>query len=154
MKESVKCISLFDPEGVNAFVLVLPLDPPSEEVKKELATIQNIFSSRVDAFTMILFTADAYPNFAVVVRFLQENRDFQQLVQSCGGRYVNFNIMDKQQVSEVQTVEKMETVRCSSFIKDMFPKTPAVRHASFSKEKVLNITVNSFQRCCRDKILS
>ncbi|XP_036953520.1 GTPase IMAP family member 8-like [Acanthopagrus latus] len=148
MKESVKCISLFDPEGVNAFVLVLPLDPPSEEDKKELETIQNIFSSRVDAFTMILFTANAYPNFAVVVRFLQENRDFQQLVQSCGGRHVVFNIKDKQQVSEVlHTVEKMGTVGCRSFTKDMFPKTLVVtRHASILNAESSNYHSQQFPK--------
>lgn len=62
---------------------------------------------------MILITADAYPNFAVVVRFLQENRDFQQLVQSLGGWHVVFNFKDKQQVSEgLQTVEKLGMQYC------------------------------------------
>ncbi|XP_035514198.1 GTPase IMAP family member 8-like [Morone saxatilis] len=140
MRESSKCISLCDPEGVHAFVLVLPLDPPSEEDKKEIETIRNTLSSRVNDFIMILFTAEANPNFSVVVRFLQENRDIQQLLQSCGGRYVVFNIKDKQKVSEVlHTVEKMRVVGCRGFTRDMFPKpripTRLTRHASFIEKE-------------------
>ncbi|XP_051277831.1 uncharacterized protein LOC127375706 [Dicentrarchus labrax] len=123
MRESSKCISLCDPEGVNAFVQVLPLDPPSEEDKKEIETMRNTLSSRVNNFIMILFTAEENPNYSVAVRFLQENRDSQQLLQSCGGRHVVFNIKDKQQVSEVlHTVEKMRVAGCRGFTREMFPK--------------------------------
>ncbi|XP_070819911.1 uncharacterized protein [Chaetodon trifascialis] len=133
-KESLKCISHCDPEGVHAFILVLPLDPPSEEDKKELETIQNIFSSRVNDFTMILITAEASRNFSVAVRFLQDNGVIQQFSQSCGGRYVFINIKDKKQVSEVlDTVEKMRVVGCRGFTKDLFPTV--TRHASLYQAK-------------------
>ncbi|XP_070760331.1 GTPase IMAP family member 8-like [Enoplosus armatus] len=136
IKESLRCISLCDPEGVHAFVLVLPLDPPSEEDKKELETIQNTFRSRVNDFTMILFTTKVI--FPAVERFLKENRDIQQLLQSCGGQYVVFNIKDKQQVSEVlHAVEKMGVVGCRGFTKGMFPKPLTKqlgRQASFKEE--------------------
>ncbi|XP_059192534.1 uncharacterized protein LOC131974297 [Centropristis striata] len=134
-KESLKCISLCEPEGVHAFVLVLPLDNPSEEDKKELETIQNTFSHRVNDFTMILFTSEFNPNFLLVEKFLQENRDIQDLLQSCDGRYFVCNINDKQQVSEMlHTVEKMRDVGCRGFTKDLFPRLPEnrlSRHASF-----------------------
>ncbi|XP_033182040.1 GTPase IMAP family member 7-like [Anabas testudineus] len=46
MEESFRCISLCDPEGVHAFILVLPVGPLTDEDKGELETIQNTFSSR------------------------------------------------------------------------------------------------------------
>ncbi|XP_037633785.1 uncharacterized protein LOC119492945 [Sebastes umbrosus] len=130
-KELLKCISLCDPEGVHAFILVLPVGPQSEEDKKELETIQHTFSSRVNDFTMILFTAEANPSFVVAERSLQESRE---IIQSCGGPYVVCNIKDGQQVSEVlNTVETMRAVGRQSFTKDMFPKpriNPVTRHTS------------------------
>uniref|UniRef100_A0A3Q3MPT9 AIG1-type G domain-containing protein n=1 Tax=Mastacembelus armatus TaxID=205130 RepID=A0A3Q3MPT9_9TELE len=108
MEESLGCISLCDPEGVHAFILVLPVDPLTDEDKGELKTIQNTFSSRVNDFTMILFTVESDPTAPAVVDFVRENRDIQELCQSCGGRSVVLNIRDKQQVSELlDTVDTM-----------------------------------------------
>nr|XP_033475432.1 GTPase IMAP family member 8-like [Epinephelus lanceolatus] len=128
--ESLKCISFCDPEGVHAFILVLPLGAPSEEDKKELETLRKTFSFRVCDFTMILFTVEANHDSLAVERFLQENRDIQQLLQNCGGQCIVYNINDKEQVSKVlHTVEKMGVVGCRSFTKDMFPKQLA-RHST------------------------
>ncbi|XP_074495887.1 GTPase IMAP family member 8-like [Sebastes fasciatus] len=129
-KELLKCISLCDPEGVHAFILVLPVGPQSEEDKKELETIQQTFSSGVNDFTMILFTTEANPSFRAE-RPLQESRE---IIQSCGGRYRVCNIKDRQQVSEVlNTVETMRAEGRRSFTKDMFPNpqiNPVTRHKS------------------------
>ncbi|KAF3851537.1 hypothetical protein F7725_013309 [Dissostichus mawsoni] len=59
MEESFRCISSCGPEGVNAFILVLPVGPLTDEDKGELETIQNTFSSRANDNTMILFTRQA-----------------------------------------------------------------------------------------------
>ncbi|KAM8760103.1 uncharacterized protein AB9X84_008295 isoform 1-T3 [Acanthopagrus schlegelii] len=108
MKESLRCISLCDPEGVHAFILVLPVGPLTDEDKSELKTIQNTFSSRVNDFTMILFTVESDPTAPAVVNFVKGNRDIQELLQSCGGRHVVLNIKDKQQIPELlDTVDKM-----------------------------------------------
>ncbi|XP_053180707.1 cingulin-like protein 1 [Scomber japonicus] len=108
MEESLRCISLCDAEGVHAFILVLPVGPLTDEDKRELKTIRNTFSSRVDGFTMILFTVESDPTAPAVVGFVKENRDIQELCQSCGGRSVVLNIKNKQQISEMlDTVEKM-----------------------------------------------
>ncbi|XP_026176962.1 GTPase IMAP family member 8-like isoform X1 [Mastacembelus armatus] len=123
IKESLKCISLSQPGGVHAFILVLPLDPPTDQDMKELGTIQNIFSSRVNGFTLILFTVKENIKFPKVARFLNENKNIQKLFQSCGGRHVVFNTEDKQQVSELMdTVEKMTAEGSKGFTKNMFPK--------------------------------
>ncbi|KAF1389009.1 hypothetical protein PFLUV_G00068980 [Perca fluviatilis] len=107
MEESFRCISLCDPEGVHAFILVLPVGPLTDEDKGELQTIQNTFSSRVNHFTMILFTVESDPTAPDVVKFLKENKDIQELRQSCGGRYVVLNIEGQQQIPELlDAVEK------------------------------------------------
>ncbi|XP_062272836.1 GTPase IMAP family member 8-like isoform X2 [Scomber scombrus] len=108
MEESFRCISLCDPEGVHAFILVLPVGPLTDDDKGELKTIQNTFSSRVNGFTMILFPVESDPTAPAVVDFIRKDRDIQELRQSCGGRYVVLNIKNKQQISEVlDTVDKM-----------------------------------------------
>ncbi|XP_023278493.1 GTPase IMAP family member 8-like, partial [Seriola lalandi dorsalis] len=134
MKESLRCISLSDPEGVHAFILVLPLDPPTNEDKGELQTLKNTLQSRVNDFTMILFTVESDPRAPAVVNLLKRDRDIQELCQSCGGRYVVFNIKNKQQVSEVlDAVEKMRAVGSRGFTKEMILKpqmNKVVRHTS------------------------
>ncbi|XP_030579269.1 GTPase IMAP family member 8-like [Archocentrus centrarchus] len=101
MEESLRCISLCDPEGVHAFILVLPVAPPTDEDKEELETIQNTFSSQINAFTMILFTVESDPTDPAVVKLLNENKDIQELRGSCGGRSVILNIKNKQQIPEM-----------------------------------------------------
>ncbi|XP_073323392.1 GTPase IMAP family member 8-like [Pagrus major] len=121
MAESFKSISLCDPEGVHAFILVLPLDPLTDEDKGELETIQNTFSSRVNDFTMILFTVESDPNSPDVVNVLKKNKDIQELCQSCGGRYTVLNIKEKQQIPELfEDVKKMRALKSRHFTKDMF----------------------------------
>ncbi|XP_073321477.1 GTPase IMAP family member 8-like isoform X2 [Pagrus major] len=108
MEESLRCISLCDPEGVHAFILVLPVGPLTDEDKGELKTIQNTFSSRVNDFTMILFTVESDPTAPAVVNFVRKDRDIQELLQSCGGRSVVLNISNKQQIPELlDMVDKM-----------------------------------------------
>ncbi|CAK6979917.1 GTPase IMAP family member 8-like [Scomber scombrus] len=108
MEESFRCISLCDPEGVQAFILVLPVGPLTDDDKGELKTIQNMFSSRVNDITMILFTVESDPTDPAVINFVKETKEIQELCQSCGGRYVVLNIKNKQHISEMlDTVEKM-----------------------------------------------
>ncbi|MEQ2270162.1 hypothetical protein XENORESO_016467, partial [Xenotaenia resolanae] len=96
--ESFRCISLCDPEGVHAFILVLPVGPLTDEDKGELQTLQDTFSSRVNDFTMVLFTVESDPAAPAVVNFVKENKDIQKLCQSCGGRYDVLNIKDDKEI--------------------------------------------------------
>ncbi|XP_053180811.1 GTPase IMAP family member 8-like [Scomber japonicus] len=111
MEESFSCISLCEPEGVHAFILVLPVGPLTDDDKGELKTIQNTFSSQANDFIMILFTVESDPTAPAVVDFIRKNRDIQELCRSCGGRYVVLNIKNKQQISEV--LDTVETMRQS-----------------------------------------
>jgi len=68
MEESFRCVSLCDPEGVHAFILVLPVGPLTDEDKGELQTIQNTFGSGVNDFTMILLTVESDPTAPAFVK--------------------------------------------------------------------------------------
>ncbi|KAJ4948769.1 hypothetical protein JOQ06_020292, partial [Pogonophryne albipinna] len=121
MQESFRCVSLCDPEGFHAFILVLPVDPLTDEDKGELETIQNTFSSRVNDFTLILFTVESDPTAPAVVNFLKENKDIQELFQRCRGRHVVLNIKDQQQIPELlEAVEETRVGGSRCFTKDMF----------------------------------
>ncbi|KAM3611894.1 uncharacterized protein V6R79_025530 [Siganus canaliculatus] len=109
MEEAFRCVSLCGPEGVHAFVLVLPVGPLTDEDKGELETIQKTFGSKVNNFTMILFTVDSDPEASAVVDFIRKNNDIQKFHQSCGGRHVVVNIRDKQQIPEL--LDMVETMR-------------------------------------------
>ncbi|XP_026198284.1 GTPase IMAP family member 8-like [Anabas testudineus] len=139
MEESFRSISLCDPEGVHAFILVLPVGPLTDEDKGELETIQNTFSSIVNDFTMILFTVESDPTDPDVVNFVRENRDIQELCQSCGGRYVVVNIKDRKQISELlDTVEEIKLNKD----KPQYYTTKTFTHAQIDKvikqEKLIN----------------
>ncbi|XP_047448866.1 GTPase IMAP family member 8-like [Mugil cephalus] len=135
MEESLRCISLCDPEGVHAFILVLPVAPLTDENKGELEIIQNTFSSRVNDFTMILFTVESDPTHPSVAKFLKKNQSIQELCQSCGGRYFILNIKDKQQIPDLlQSVEQMRVEGSRCFTKDMFTKAQMEKVAKLKEE--------------------
>ncbi|CAI5682625.1 unnamed protein product [Oreochromis niloticus] len=146
MEESLRCISLCDPEGVHAFILVLPVAPLTDEDKGELETIQNTFSSRVNDFTMILFTVDSDPTDPAFVNFIKRNKNIQELCESCGGRSFVLNIKEKQQIPQMlDTVEKMIVKEFGCFSKDtvikglteMVRKLPAEQRSETDVERVL-----------------
>ncbi|KAM3610582.1 uncharacterized protein V6R79_006035 [Siganus canaliculatus] len=109
MEEAFRCMSLCGPEGVHAFVLVLPVGQLTDEDDGELETIQKTFGSKVSDFTTILFTVDSDPTDPAVLDFIRKNNDIQKFLQSCGGRHVVVNIRNKQQIPEL--LDMVETMR-------------------------------------------
>ncbi|XP_034534812.1 GTPase IMAP family member 8-like [Notolabrus celidotus] len=108
MKKSLRCVSLCDPEGVHAFILVLPVGHLTDEDKGELEMIQDTFGSQVNDFSMTLFTLESDPTAPADVNFVKKNKEVQDLIQSCGGRSFVLNIKDQQQIPELlDTMEKM-----------------------------------------------
>ncbi|XP_034027235.1 GTPase IMAP family member 8-like [Thalassophryne amazonica] len=123
MKESFSCVSLCGPEGVHAFILVLPVGPLTDEDKAELEIIENTFSSAIRDFSMILFTVESDPRAPEFKRFLKSIENIQELIQSFGGRHVVFNTRDKQQVPEIlAAVDQMRPKGSRSFTMEMFAK--------------------------------
>ncbi|XP_034728149.1 GTPase IMAP family member 8-like [Etheostoma cragini] len=137
VENSFRCISLCDPEGVHAFILVLPVAPLTEEDKGELETIQNTFNSRVNDFTMILFTVESDPKAPAVVKFLKENREIQELCQSWGRRCVVLNIKDQQQIPELlDSVERVRAPKGS-------PCSYTTEKLTYAKKEKSNITLHT-----------
>ncbi|XP_028989880.1 GTPase IMAP family member 8-like [Betta splendens] len=133
MEEWFRCVSLCDPEGVHAFLLVVPVAPLTDEDKAEIESIQNTFNSGVVTFTMILFTVDSDPTHPAVGDFVRGTRDLQELSQTCGGRCFILNLRDKQQIPDLmEAVEKMTANRSKCFTKDAFTRGLI--------EKVTNLT--------------
>ncbi|XP_028269469.1 GTPase IMAP family member 8-like [Parambassis ranga] len=135
MEESFRCVSLCDPEGVHAFILVLPVAPLTDEDKAELQIIQKTFSSRVNDFTIILFTVDSDPSHPAVDDIVKTDKDIQELCQSCGGRSVLLNIRDRQQVSDMlDTVDRMTAEGSKGFTMKMFTKAQTERVSKLEAE--------------------
>ncbi|KAK7933192.1 hypothetical protein WMY93_004088 [Mugilogobius chulae] len=127
MQQCLNCISLCAPEGVHAFILVLPPGPPTDENKAEIKIIQEIFSSQVLLFTMILVTVDSNSTVSA---------DIHEFSQKCGGGYLTFNTRDKQQVSELlKSVEKLSTKNePHSFTTEMFLQGQMKNYIELHKE--------------------
>uniref|UniRef100_A0A669BZU1 AIG1-type G domain-containing protein n=1 Tax=Oreochromis niloticus TaxID=8128 RepID=A0A669BZU1_ORENI len=152
MEESLRCISLCDPEGVHAFILVLPVAPLTDEDKRELETIQNTYSSRFNDFTMILFTVDSDPTDPAVGNFVKEDKNIQELCESCGGRSVVLNIKDKQQIPEMlDTVEKIKFSSDNPFSYTTKTFLHAQIERVIQKEKVINVQRDELEKLKKSK---
>uniref|UniRef100_A0A3Q1FR72 GTPase IMAP family member 8 n=1 Tax=Acanthochromis polyacanthus TaxID=80966 RepID=A0A3Q1FR72_9TELE len=99
-QELLKCISMLSP-GPHVFLLVLQVGRFTQEDKEALKTIQDTFDAKVCDLTLILFTVKSTPTHPDVIKFVKNNREIQELCQSCGGRYIIFNLKDKQQIPEL-----------------------------------------------------
>ncbi|RVE68836.1 hypothetical protein OJAV_G00095660 [Oryzias javanicus] len=135
MQESFRSISLCDPEGIHAFILVLPVDPLSDEDKGELQIIQKTFGSQVKDFTRILFTVGSDPKDPNVVDFVEKDKDIQKFIQNFGGRYNILNISNKQQISEL--LEKIQVKK--SYSVETFVQVQMEKNIQL-EEEVKNLT--------------
>ena len=147
MKEALRCVSLCDPEGVHAFILVLPVGPLTDGDMGELKAIQNTFSSHVNDFTMILFTVDSDPT--AEDKLVKDNKDIQELLQSCGGRYIVLNIKEKQQIPEL--LDKVSNMRLRPYKdKPCSYTTETFALAQIEKNRQLEETITTLQTELKD----
>ncbi|KAK7909582.1 hypothetical protein WMY93_014266 [Mugilogobius chulae] len=100
LEECLSCVSMCDPEGVHAFVIVLPLRALTDEDKTEFKTIQDIFSSRINNCTVILFIVESDPKSPAFTEFVNNHEDVKTLCQGSKG-HIFFNINDKTQAPQV-----------------------------------------------------
>ncbi|KAJ0019097.1 hypothetical protein NQD34_006666, partial [Periophthalmus magnuspinnatus] len=132
--ESLHCFSLCDPEGIHAFVIVQPVGPLNPEDKHELDVIRREFTSKINAFKMILFTVDSESGALAVSNFIRSNKDLQELCESCNNRYIILNISDKKQVEDViRMVEDISQNGSRSFTRQMATKPQVPIRNSFIK---------------------
>lgn len=131
-KSALESFSLCESGVINAFLLVLPLQPPSKEDMKELEAIQEAFSTKVNDFIVILFVTEGNVNNSWFERFLKQNEEIKQILQSCSGQHMIIDMLDGQQVFQVRhVVKKMRTGTSNGFTKKDMCFTPVSQSSSF-----------------------
>nr|XP_021331565.1 GTPase IMAP family member 7-like [Danio rerio] len=103
IEEKIKlCISLSAP-GPHVFLIVLQLGRFTEEEKKTMEQIQNIFGERASKYTMVLFThgENLKRTQKSIHKFVDESPDLLDFIKTTSGRYLAFdnNANDPEQVN-------------------------------------------------------
>ncbi|KAM9392758.1 GTPase IMAP family member 8-like isoform 1-T2 [Pholidichthys leucotaenia] len=150
MKESFDCISLCEPEGVHAFILIVPFHDCTDKDNKELETIQKTLKYRANEFIIIVFIVEKNPDLSEVAMVLEKDASIKWLCQSSNQRFVLMNMKDKQQVSELlRTVETMATR--GSFTNDMLKarsqKENTIKRNEKTKQRKQNNLTEKSEKC-------
>ncbi|KYO30879.1 GTPase IMAP family member 4 isoform A [Alligator mississippiensis] len=91
-QEISRCIQLSSP-GPHALVLVLQLGYYSEEDKKSVEKVQDLFGEGALKHTIVLFTRKEELEDVLLSDYIgtTDKADLQQLIQACGNRYCAFS---------------------------------------------------------------
>ncbi|KTF85096.1 hypothetical protein cypCar_00031838 [Cyprinus carpio] len=105
--EIVRCVELSVP-GPHAFLLVIRLDVRfTEEEKNTVKWIQENFGEEAARYTIILFTRGDQLKLSIE-KFLTKNKQINDLVRQCGGRYHVFNNTDKNPAQVTELFKKID----------------------------------------------
>uniref|UniRef100_A0A671X392 AIG1-type G domain-containing protein n=1 Tax=Sparus aurata TaxID=8175 RepID=A0A671X392_SPAAU len=102
VQDIAQSISYASP-GPNIFLIVIKLGVFTEEKKKTVQKIQQIFGEEADKYSMVLFTHGDQIDRKPIEEFLKKSKDLQELVSRCNGQYHVFNnkLKDRSQVREL-----------------------------------------------------
>ncbi|MGH0183437.1 UNVERIFIED_CONTAM: hypothetical protein FKN15_011771 [Acipenser sinensis] len=104
------CVSLSAP-GPHAFLLVIPVGRFTEEERRAVETVQEIFSEEaVRRHMMLLFTHSDKLKGKTIEDYIQTgSKELQQLVEKCGNRYHVLNTEDRSDHTQVtQLLDKID----------------------------------------------
>ncbi|XP_028312360.1 uncharacterized protein LOC114469249 isoform X2 [Gouania willdenowi] len=101
MKESFQCVSQCEPQGVHAFILVLPAGPLTSEDNQEIEMLQKIFGPRIFKLTLIIFSVESELIPPDHFNCLKAHKKIQQLCKRYEERSDVFNLKDKNQIPEL-----------------------------------------------------
>lgn len=149
-KLSYDCVSLCTSGYVDAFILVLPLDNPSENDKTELEAIQGVFGWRVNAFILVVLVAKANSNLTQVTKLLN-NKDIQDLQHEYRHRCLYCDVKDEEQVSQVLEAVKRMSGTGRGFTRSMIPKM-VVRNSTLKEESSQQPEGLEFQRLGKGRL--
>uniref|UniRef100_A0A3B5PVX8 AIG1-type G domain-containing protein n=1 Tax=Xiphophorus maculatus TaxID=8083 RepID=A0A3B5PVX8_XIPMA len=90
VKDFSRCVPFAAP-GPHVFLLVIALNRFTEEEKKSVQKIQEIFGKTADKYSMVLFTHGDLLEDTSIENFLSESSELQDLVRRCNGQYHVFN---------------------------------------------------------------
>ncbi|XP_074544293.1 GTPase IMAP family member 9-like [Halichoeres trimaculatus] len=101
-KNISQCVRYAAP-GPHVFLIIIRLGRFTEEEKKTVQEIQQIFGEGANRYSMVLFTHGDLLRGQTIQEFLSESRQLQELVAKCNGQYhvFNNNLQDRAQVREL-----------------------------------------------------
>ncbi|XP_044860102.1 GTPase IMAP family member 2-like [Mauremys mutica] len=90
--EICRCVALSSP-GPHALVLVTPLGRFTEEDQHAVRRVQEIFGPRAMKYTIVLFTRIEDIQSGTLKEYIShsDNKQLQELIKQCQGRYCAFN---------------------------------------------------------------
>ncbi|XP_046893826.1 uncharacterized protein LOC124479234 isoform X2 [Hypomesus transpacificus] len=143
MRETLRCVSLCDPPGVHAFLLVVPVGPLTDEDKGELQTLQDNYGSQIKDFVLAVLTHDLQATHDNLMALLKLNESCVHLLNSCGKGYQFFNNNNTQ---VPQLLEKTENKMAgdSCFSLEMYMKAQVEKNLR-DKEKVFQQRIEELE---------
>ncbi|XP_041940306.1 GTPase IMAP family member 8-like isoform X1 [Alosa sapidissima] len=111
-QEVQRCRELCSP-GPHAVLLIVPLGRLTEEERKAIDTIQQLFSNEVPSCTILVFThADMLRGESIKDFISRQSQSIQELVERFSHRFVAINNRDPEDGSQVdQLLEMVENLR-------------------------------------------
>uniref|UniRef100_A0A8P4KM72 AIG1-type G domain-containing protein n=1 Tax=Dicentrarchus labrax TaxID=13489 RepID=A0A8P4KM72_DICLA len=108
VKDIAHCITYASP-GPHIFLVVIRLGRFTEEEKKTVQKIKDLFGEEADKYSMVLFTHGDLLKGKPIEEFLIKRTDLQELVAKCNGQYhvFNNNLEDRSQVRELHYTTEM-----------------------------------------------
>ncbi|KAM6951545.1 GTPase IMAP family member 9-like [Aplochiton taeniatus] len=110
MKGEIENSILMALPGPHAFLIVIKLGRFTEEERKTVKWIQENFGEEASKYTIILFTGADQLGGKSVEEFVDQSKELQELIESCGGGYhslINTNL--KNYPNQVETLlQKIE----------------------------------------------
>ncbi|KPP56186.1 hypothetical protein Z043_126241, partial [Scleropages formosus] len=151
-KEIVKCIQVSCP-GPHAFLLVMQLNRFTDEERKCVEALQEIFGEESRKYMIILFTRGDDLEGQSIHDFVQRAHPaLKEVINKCGGRYHVFNnramFNRAQVVALLDMIEKMMALNGGSFYtQEMYEEAEAkIRE----KEEEMKREIRAKQKCHRE----
>ncbi len=109
-QEISKCINMTAP-GPHAIILVIKLDPFTEEERLSVEKIRAIFGEEADKHTIVLFTHGDELTGSIEEYVSDASENLKEILSRCGGRYHIFNNKDMEDRSQVlEFLQKVDAV--------------------------------------------
>lgn len=106
--------------NINTFILVLTVDPLTDDDKGELKLMSDIFDTADGKFwncLMIMFIYQGNRQDKIVNEFIHVNKDIQTLLKKCGNKYYILSVKQRPDTAQLSELLQMSyTVTCYSFL--------------------------------------
>ncbi|XP_075907503.1 GTPase IMAP family member 9-like [Nelusetta ayraudi] len=107
-QDMTKCISFASP-GPHIFLVVIRLGRFTDEEKRTVQKIQEIFGQAADRYSMVLFTGGDLLE-GTMEEFLEESQELQDLVARCNGQFHVFNNKSKDRTQVKELLQKIRNI--------------------------------------------